>query len=65
MILEEFKMNKNVGKIDRLIRMIIGIIIIALGIYFKSWWGIIGLLPIFTGIIRFCPLYVPFKINTP
>jgi sulfite exporter TauE/SafE len=65
MILEEFKMNKNVGKIDRLIRIIIGIIIIALGIYFKSWWGIIGLLPIFTGTIRFCPLYVPFKINTP
>jgi len=61
---EEFKMSKNVGKIDRLIRIIIGIIIIAFGIYFKSWWGIIGLIPIVTGIIRFCPLYVPFNITT-
>lgn len=57
-------MKKNVGKNDQRIRIIIGIILIVLGIYFKSWWGIIGLIPIFTGIIRFCPLYVPFNINT-
>jgi len=58
-------MKKNVGKIDRTIRIIIGIAVIAAGIYFKSWWGIIGVVPIFTGLIRFCPLYVPFKIATP
>jgi len=34
-------MKQNVGRIDQLIRIIIGIIIIACGIYFKSWWGII------------------------
>lgn len=58
-------MEKNVGNIDRLIRIIIGIVIIAFGVYYKSWWGLIGLLPIFTGAIRFCPLYVPFRIHTP
>jgi len=57
-------MKQNVGRIDQLIRIIIGIIIIACGIYFKSWWGIIGLLPLFTGIIRFCPLYIPLNIKT-
>jgi len=57
-------MKRNVGKIDQLIRIIIGIIIIAFGIYFKSWWGIIGLVPIFTSIIGFCPLYIILNINT-
>ena len=64
MILEEFTMNQNVGKIDRLFRILIGIVIIAIGAYFKSWWGIIGVVPILTAIIGFCPLYIPFKINT-
>ena len=64
MILEEFTMNQNVGKIDRLFRILIGIVIIAIGAYFKSWWGIIGVVPILTAIIGFCPLYIPFKIDT-
>lgn len=58
-------MEKNVGKIDQLVRLVIGCVIIALGLYFKSWWGLIGLLPILTGTIRYCPLYVPFHIHTP
>ncbi|MEN3044206.1 MAG: DUF2892 domain-containing protein [Candidatus Hydrothermales bacterium] len=57
-------MKKNVGGIDRWIRIILGIIIIFLGIYFKSLWGIIGLVPLITGIIGFCPLYLPFGIST-
>jgi len=57
-------MKQNVGRIDQLIRIIIGIIIIAFGIYFKSWWGIIGVVPIFTAIMGFCPLYIPLNINT-
>lgn len=58
-------MEKNVGNIDRIVRIILGIVILALGIYFKSWWGLVGLLPILTGTIRYCPLYVPFHIKTP
>ena len=64
MILEEFTINQNVGKIDWLFRILMGIVIIAIGAYLKSWWGIIGEVPILTAIIGFCLLYIPFKIDT-
>ena len=57
-------MKCNIGKVDRVIRIIIGIVILAVGYYFKSWFGLIGILPILTAIFRFCPFYIPFKINT-
>lgn len=57
-------MQANIGKTDRLIRIIIGVIIIGVGIYFKTWWGALGLIPIVVALFRFCPLYVPLKINT-
>ena len=57
-------MKHNVGKADRIIRIIIGLAIGAAGFYFNSWLGLIGIIPIFTGAINWCPLYAPFKINT-
>ncbi len=57
-------MKKNVGGIDRGVRIVLGLVIGALGIYFKSWWGLIGIPLFLTGLIRFCPLYIPFKIST-
>jgi len=57
-------MVHNVGKADKVIRITIGIIIGALGIYFKSWWGLVGLIPVFTALIHWCPLYLPFGIRT-
>ena len=57
-------MNTNVGKYDRLARIIGGTVILAIGLYFKSYWGLIGFVPLFTGLVRWCPLYVPFKITT-
>ena len=57
-------MKKNVGKVDRGIRIGIGLIIIAAGIYFKSWWGLVGIAPILIGLVRFCPLYVPLGISS-
>lgn len=57
-------MKCNVGKTDRIIREVAGLAIIVAGIYFKSWWGAIGLVPLLTAIFRFCPAYVPFGINT-
>lgn len=57
-------MKKNMGKADKTIRMILGIVIIALGIYFKSWWGVIGLVPLLTSFVSFCPLYAPFGISS-
>lgn len=57
-------MKCNMGKTDRIIRGVIGIIIAGVGIYFSSWFGLIGIIPIGTAIFRFCPIYVPFKIST-
>jgi hypothetical protein len=50
-------MKANVGSADRIIRLVLGVVIIALGFYFKSWWGIIGVVAIITGILNFCPAY--------
>jgi len=57
-------MKQNVGNADKIIRWIIGIVIAGLGIYYKSWWGLIAIVPIATALISFCPLYAPFKIST-
>ncbi len=57
-------MNKNVGSADRTLRIILGIVILALGFYFKSWWGVIGLVPLLTAFIGWCPAYAPLKIST-
>ena len=57
-------MKCNVGKVDRIVRAALGIGVLAAGIYFKSWWGAIGLVPLLTAIFRFCPAYVPFGIST-
>ncbi len=34
------------------------------GIYFQNWWGAVGIVPITTGLLRWCPAYVPFGIKT-
>ncbi len=57
-------MKKNVGSTDKIIRYILGIIILILGLIFHTWWGLIGLIPIFTAVIGWCPVYVPLKIST-
>lgn len=57
-------MCKNVGTIDRILRIIIGVAIIAYGIIDNSLIGVIGLIPLFTAAIGWCPLYIPFKLST-
>ena len=57
-------MTVNVGTLDRILRISVGIIILAAGYYFKSWWGAIGLIPLTTGIVKFCPLYPKLKMTT-
>lgn len=58
------KCSANVGAFDRLFRIIIGLIIAILGVIFDSWWGLIGLVPLATGLFRVCPAYMPFGIST-
>lgn len=57
-------MKPNVGGIDRILRIILGLGLLGAGFYFKSWWGLVGLLPILTAVVRFCPAYLPLGLNT-
>ena len=57
-------MKKNVGSADKIFRYVVGVGIIASGIYFKSWWGVIGIVPIVTATLGVCPAYLPFGIST-
>jgi len=55
---------KNVGSIDRVIRIVAGIAIIGAGVYYQSWWGAIGAVPLLTGLMGWCPPYALFGWNT-
>ena len=44
-------MKKNIGKAGKTIRLILGVVIIVPDIYFKSWGGTVGIVPIFTFLI--------------
>ena len=55
----------NVGTIDRIARVLIGIVLIALTLTGTiGVWGWIGLVPLATGIFRFCPVYTLLGIKT-
>ncbi len=57
-------MMSNVGSADKVIRYILGLVIIALGVYYRTWWGLIGLIPIVTALVNFCPLYSIIGVRT-
>lgn len=57
-------MMRNVGSVDRGIRVVAGLAIVAAGVYFKSWWGLIGLVPLLTATLGWCPLYLPLGLST-
>ncbi len=57
-------MNKNIGSIDRILRIVLGLGVLGAGYYFKSWLGLIGLVPLLTAVVSFCPLYPLLGIST-
>jgi len=57
-------MKKNVGKLDMILRIVIGLIIGGIGYYMNSWWGLIGIIPFMTAFMGCCPLYRLIGINT-
>jgi hypothetical protein len=58
-------MQANVGTIDRVIRILIGLgLIWATLTGLTGAWGWLGIIPLVTGIFRFCPAYLPFGINS-
>ena len=58
-------MKANVGNIDRVIRIVIGLGLIAATLSGAiGAWGWLGLIPLATGVFRFCPAYLPFDVRT-
>jgi len=55
----------NVGTVDRVIRIVVGLVLIALVFVGpKTAWGWLGLIPLATGILRSCPAYSLIGVNT-
>ena len=57
-------MKANVGGIDKTLRIVAGIAIIAAGAFYQSWWGAVGVVPLFTGVFGFCPFYPILGLST-
>lgn len=57
-------MKPNIGSLDRTLRILAGLAILGAGFYFKSWWGLVGLVPLLTALVRFCPAYLPLGLST-
>ncbi len=58
-------MKANVGGIDRIARIVVGLLLIALAATGTiGVWGYIGVVLLLTGIVRWCPAYAPFGFST-
>ena len=60
-------MKRNVGTADRWIRIILGLAVLSLIFLIEGnlkWLGLIGLIPLITGILGYCPIYTLFKTGT-
>jgi hypothetical protein len=57
-------MTKNIGSADLTIRVVIGIAMIFWGLLSQNWLGAIGLVPLLTAVLRWCPAYTLLGINT-
>lgn len=58
-------MKFNVGGIDRILRILVGVVLIALAATGTvGWWGYLGVIPLLTGVFRFCPAYPLLGMST-
>jgi hypothetical protein len=60
-------MKENVGGADKTIRILVGLAVLSLVFILEGnvrWWGLVGLVPLMTGITGYCPAYLPFGIST-
>jgi hypothetical protein len=60
-------MEKNVGSLDRGVRIIVGLALLSL-VFLRQdssrWFGLIGLLPLLTASLSWCPLYTVLGVKT-
>lgn len=60
-------MQANVGGIDRVLRIVVGLGLLSMLFFVQGdakWWGLIGVVPLFTALVRWCPAYTLFGIKT-
>ncbi|MFO7542971.1 MAG: DUF2892 domain-containing protein [Thiobacillus sp.] len=57
-------MSSNVGSIDRIIRILAGLALIAWALMGGPVWAWIGVVPLATGVFKFCPAYSLIGVNT-
>jgi hypothetical protein len=60
-------MKANLGGVDRALRVLVGLALLAwlvLGEGAARWWGLVGLIPLLTALAGFCPLYRLFGLST-
>lgn len=60
-------MPRNVGGIDRMLRIVVGLALLSLVFVIDGparWWGLVGLVALLTGLARTCPLYSLVGIST-
>lgn len=58
-------MSCNVGRYDRLARVLIGALLLALAFFGpQTAWGLLGLLPLLTGMFGYCPIYTLLGTST-
>jgi len=60
-------MAANVGGIDRTLRIVVGIVVLALFFVLEGnarYWALLGIVPLFTGLFRFCPAYTLLGVST-
>lgn len=60
-------MVSNVGGIDRVLRVLLGLALLSLIFLLDGparWWGLLGLVPLVTGLVSFCPLYALLGVST-
>ena len=56
---------KNEATIDRVIRVVLGVVLLSLTVIGPhTMWGLLGLVPLFTGLVGSCPLYTVFGFST-
>lgn len=57
-------MRRNVGRAERGIRLMVGLIVAFAGFAYGSYWGLLGLVPLLTGGLAWCPMYAALGINS-
>jgi hypothetical protein len=58
-------MHRNVGNLDRVIRLGVGAVVLAAGIALGQWWAILGAVPLASGVSGYCPIYHAMGAGAP